>query len=492
MAQGAIVDQIRRSLVRRRTKQVTGWLLPVLLLSPSLAHADADDRLERVVILMRHGVRAAMTSPAELQRWNGRPWPAFAVPPGQLTGNGERLVTLLGRYYRARYRASGLLTATDCAVFYHANTPQRTQATAAALARGLTPDCGSVVHRVPAGPDPLFDAPLTPIAPPDPERIRVAMAGRIGGDLAAWDARQRAALARFEALLLHCAATCTEADRARAPRRLDRTPIGWTRTADGIVEPTSPALQVASIAESLMMGYADGHNFAARGWGFDRTALTEALVVHGAGIDLRLRTPEVGRQASSYLARRIVATLQDDPGTDAAIGGDARIVVLAGHDTTITMLAGLLGLDWLLPSYAAGQAAPGGALVFERWRQAGTGVPYVRIAYIAQGLDQMRERRALTPANPPEIAAVAVPGCRLGPKIDCPLIDFATVVRSRIDYDRAGPSVDTCPKTIGSKMSAGCDKRSQNSSHKVYPTLDCKTSCKSAATIDAAEQTLVR
>jgi 4-phytase/acid phosphatase len=438
MARGAIVDGICRAFVCRGTRRAAGWLLPMLLLSPLMAAAEPADRLERVVILMRHGVRAAMASPTELQRWNGRPWPAFAVPPGQLTGHGERLVTLLGHYYRTRYRAAGLLTATDCAVFYHANTPQRTQATATALAQGLTPDCGSVVHRMPAGPDPLFDAPLTPIAPPDPAAIRAAMAGRIGGDLTAWDARQRAALKRFEALLLHCAATCTEADRARAPRRLDRTPIGWTRNADGDVEPTSPALQVAGIAESLMMGYADGHDFAAKGWGFDRAALTEALVVHGAGIDLRLHTPEVGRQASSYLARRIVATLRGDRGTDAAIGDDAKIVVLAGHDTTITMLAGLLGLDWLLPSYAAGQAVPGGALVFERWRQAGTGVPFVRVAYIAQGLDQMREQRTLTPADPPEIAAVAVPGCHLGPTTDCPLADFAKVVGSRIDRTRAG------------------------------------------------------
>ena len=94
---------------------------------------------------------------------------------------------------------------------------------------------------------------------------------------------------------------------------------------------------------------------------FTRVALTngetfDRYCTEGPGSD-----PEVGRQASSYLARRVLATLQqgsgDKPASDP-IGGDAKIVVLSGHDGTVTMLAGLLGLEWQVPGYAAGQAAP--------------------------------------------------------------------------------------------------------------------------------------
>ena len=75
------------------------------------------DKLERVVIVMRHGVRSAMSSPEELGRYSRRAWPRFKVPAGHLTANGAALVTMLGGWYAARYRQQGLLGASDCAVY---------------------------------------------------------------------------------------------------------------------------------------------------------------------------------------------------------------------------------------------------------------------------------------------------------------------------------------------------------------------------------------
>jgi 4-phytase/acid phosphatase len=53
------------------------------------------DRLERLVIVMRHGVRSAMSSPEELGQHGRRAWPRFAVPPGHLTTNSATPVTML-------------------------------------------------------------------------------------------------------------------------------------------------------------------------------------------------------------------------------------------------------------------------------------------------------------------------------------------------------------------------------------------------------------
>ena len=75
-----------------------------------------QDKLERVVIVMRHGVRSAMSSPENLGRYSRRAWPRFAVPPGHLTVNGATLVTMLGGWYRDHYRDAGLLGEHDCAV----------------------------------------------------------------------------------------------------------------------------------------------------------------------------------------------------------------------------------------------------------------------------------------------------------------------------------------------------------------------------------------
>ncbi|MCK8455580.1 histidine-type phosphatase [Sphingomonas faeni] len=390
----------------------------------------SQDKLERVVIVMRHGVRSAMSSPEDLGRYSRRAWPKFAVPPGHLTANGATLVTMLGGWYRAQYRQLGLLGANDCAVYYWANHTQRTEATATALAAGLTPGCAATIHRSAAAPDPLFEAPQTPLAPLDPQRMLAAISARVDGDLAAWDARQAPDRDRFEALLLQCRRIpCSSVERSKVQRRLGDTPVAM-RIDDGKPDLSSPSLQVAGIAESLVMAYADGLAFP--GWrGIDAATIGKALVVHGAGIDLRTRTPEVGRQTSSYLAMRLLATLQRGAGATALadpIGDAEKIVVLSGHDGTVTMLAGLLGLDWKLRDYGAGEAAPGGGLVFEVWRQGMSGQQVVRTRYVAQGLDQMRHQIPLSERTPPDSVALTIPDC---PET-CPLSAFAGHVLKQV------------------------------------------------------------
>ncbi len=392
-----------------------------------------QDKLERVVIVMRHGVRSAMSSPEDLGRYSRRPWPRFAVPPGHLTANGATLVTMLGGWYRAHYRQLGLLGANDCAVYYWANHTQRTEATATALAAGLTPGCAATIHQSAAAPDPLFEAPQTPLAPLDPQRMLAAISARVDGNLAAWDARQAPNRDRFEALLLQCRRIpCSSVERTRVQRRLSDTPVAM-RIDDGKPDLTSPSLQVAGIAESLVMAYADGLAFP--GWrGIDAATIGKALVVHGAGIDLRTRTPEVGRQTSSYLAMRLLATLQRSAGATALadpIGDAEKIVVLSGHDGTVTMLAGLLGLDWQLRDYGAGEAAPGGGLIFEVWRLATTDRQIVRARYVAQGLDQMRHQTPLSTRSPPDGVAIRIPGCGE----PCPLPAFAAHVLHSVSDD---------------------------------------------------------
>jgi 4-phytase/acid phosphatase len=416
-----------------------GVALALLGAFPANAQAPAKERLERVVIVMRHGVRSAMSSPEELGRYSRRPWPRFAVPAGHLTARGATLVTMLGGWYRAHYRDAGLLGEGDCSVYYWANRTQRTEATAAALAAGLTPGCAVPIHRAASAPDPLFDAPLTPLAPLDPDRMLAAISARVGGDLSAWDARQRADLDRFEALMLQChQPVCSARERARVDRRLGDTPIAMGMDATGKLALSSPSLQVAGIAESLLMAYADGLVF--NGWrGIDAETIGQSLAVHGAGIDLRTRTPEVGRQTSSYLAMRLLATLQRAAGATALadpIGDAERIVVLSGHDGTVTMLAGLLGLDWTLNDYGPGEAAPGGGLIFELWRKGASGEAAVRVRYVAQGLDQMRHLIPLSRDAPPENVAIAVPGCGDAAR-GCPLTDFTSRLLRRVSLTGA-------------------------------------------------------
>jgi 4-phytase/acid phosphatase len=70
----------------------------------------------------------------------------------------------------------------------------------------------------------------------------------------------------------------------------------------------------------------------------------------------------------------------------------------------------MLGLRWKLAGYQQDDTPPGGALVFSLWRD-GAGKNFVKLRYVAQSLDQMRDAQPLSMAAPPEGQDVALPGC---------------------------------------------------------------------------------
>lgn len=403
------------------------------------AQPAATETLEKVVILKRHGVRAAMSSAEQLERYSARPWPRFAVPAGNLTANGAALERLFGAYYRARYAPLGLFAGDGCAAaYYWANRTQRTLASAQALASTLTPGCANPVHSVAEdASDPLFDGVPALREPAAVAQMRAAIAGRIGSDAQAWNAAQADAIDSLQQLLLQCAQRPCPADAGSGKLRLDTVPARLGDADDAIPGIEGPAAAASGLSESLLMAWADGQDFAALGWrGVDEASLLRAFAPHQAEFALRLRAPAVARMAASPLAARLLATLLDGSGqaTHAApIGGAARLVVLSGHDGTLTLLAGMLDLHWQLPGYQPDQTVPGGALVFERWRRA-DGERVIRLRYTAQSLAQLRERRALTVQAPPLASAVFIPQCsRADTAYDCPLPAFAAAVEAALD-----------------------------------------------------------
>lgn len=420
----------------RFVASLVGLVLVFAAAVPAWAQ-EAGDRLEKVVIVTRHGVRAAMSSPEKLEASSARPWPRFSVPPGHLTPNGATLSRLFGAYYRELYASQGLLKPSDCgAVYYWANVTQRTIATAEALSDGLSPGCEVAVHTVGDGHvDPLFDAVGAGVAKPQLALARAAVAGRVGGGLAAWSASHRDAIETLDALLMQCERRPCPPDVGPGKTRIGQAVSAFDDKGNETVGIAGPEAFASGVTESLLMAWTDGQDFAGLGWkGLDEDTLLRVFALHQAEFDLRLRTPYVDRITSSYLASKILATLQ--PGRDGAIGeAGSKVVVIVGHDGTLAMLGGLLGLDWTTPGYQPGQIAPGGALVFERWRRA-DGRRVIRARFTVQTPRQSRERHALSLASPPAISPLFIPRCGTATvAFDCPLKDFRRVVRSAIGRD---------------------------------------------------------
>jgi 4-phytase/acid phosphatase len=167
------------------------------------------------------------------------------------------------------------------------------------------------------------------------------------------------------------------------------------------------------------------------------------LALHKAQYDVTLRTPYIARRYASQLLSQIAAALAE--GTDLARADasgppPAKLTLIVGHDTNIATMQAALGVGWSLKGYPENDTPPGGALVFERLRDTATGERYVRLAYTAQTMDQIRN---LTPPGreaSPERAVLALPGCP--PAIvpnTCHLKDFVGIVQAHIDPTALAP-----------------------------------------------------
>ncbi len=380
--------------------------------------APADAPLALVVVVTRHGVRSP-TNATEMNAYAARPWPAWDVPPGNLTARGAELMRDYGASYRARYAALGLVPATGCpapdAVYLWADVDQRTRATAAALASGFAPQCGLAASASDATSDPLFDA-APAIAVADGETARAALEGTIGGHPDALVPAYGLAFAKLDAILGCTSGACA---------RVSTLPSGIKADKSGLVSVTGPVAVASTAVEDMILAYADGKPAADVGWGgVDGATLLDLSALHELKFELGARSPYASRVQGSNVLSHVLATIDRRPGGAPPA---ARFVGIVGHDTTISAIGGLLGLHWLLTGYARDDTPPGGALVFEVYRPAAPDGAYVRVFYEAQRLAEMRRLR---PAPMPERAPVFVPGC---PQLACPLATFDRIANAAID-----------------------------------------------------------
>jgi 4-phytase/acid phosphatase len=265
-----------------------------------------------------------------------------------------------------------------------------------------------------------------------------AVAGRIGGNPGNLTELYRSQLTLLDSVLAGC---------GHAPANTTRTSIFAVPASlapgsgDSPAALRGPVTTAATIAENLLLEYTQGMREADTGWGcIDGATLRTIMQVNSANWDYTKRTPAIAHIYASTLLDRILKTMQQSVNGAGARGtavsgalgkpGD-RLVILVGHDTNIVTVAGALHIDWVFDG-RADDTPPGGALLFELWRPRDGGKPFVRLEYVAQTLEQMRNSEALTPANPPAVAPIFVPGCSRQ-DLSCTWEDFSRTLHASID-----------------------------------------------------------
>lgn len=379
-------------------------LLALALVSSAAAAAPVPvhgDTLEQVILLSRHNLRAPVVASGALANATPETWPRWEVAPGELTTKGGVLEVYMGRYIGQWLRQAQLLPATGCpqpSDFHaHANSLQRTQATAQFFVAGAFPGCHvAVEQRRPLGTmDPLFDPVIHNRDTLFRERALSAMQQALAAS------QLTPALAVVEAVTRYPeSAACT--GRGDCHLMLADT----TLSAEPGSEPrASGSLALASgVVDALLMEHYQGSGIPREGWGRLTTeAQWQALAqIRNRYQDILFGTPEVARDVAAPLLARVDALFKDP--------ASPKVTLLVGHDSNIGSVLAALGIaDYTLPGQYE-KTPIGGLLQFERWRGRGGEARY-RLVYVYPTGEQLRDAVALTDAQPPGRVKLTLPGC---------------------------------------------------------------------------------
>jgi len=350
-------------------------------------------------------------------------------------------MTLVGAYDRELLASQGLLAPSGCADAAHiriiADSDQRTRETGGALAAGIAPGCMLEVRALPEGThDPLFHSLGAGVGHIDNQLAMAAISGRIGANPSGLTEAYRPQFEALEEVLRGCDPGTNCAGTPEPQSLFDIPSSIATRKGDHLATLQSPLGVASSMTENLLLEYAEGMDAANVGWGrVDLHKLRFLLQLHAASEDIERRTIYPARVQSSNLLTHILKSMEqavsEHPLTGALSKPGDRVLILVGHDTNLSNIAGVLGLDWLIDG-RRNDTPPGGALVFELWKTHGADEYSVRSYYTAQTLDQMRSATPLSVVNPPERVPVFVPGCSHA-DASCPWKAFQQTVQAVTD-----------------------------------------------------------
>lgn len=379
-------------------------------------------QLQQVLIMSRHNLRAPLANNGSvLEQSTAKAWPQWDVPGGQLTTKGGVLEVYMGHYMREWLAQQKLVTSGECppenAVYAYANSLQRTVATAQFFITGAFPGCGIAVHHQPqmGTMDPTFNPVITDDSPAFREKALQAMEKE----------RQGMQLTESYKLLetmidYRNSPSCKEKQVCSLSEGKD------TFSADYQQEPgVSGPLKVGnSLVDAFTLQYYEGFPKDQVAWGeitSDKQWQVLSKLKNGYQDSLFTSTA-VAQNVAKPLVKYI----------DNALVGEgaskAKVALLVGHDSNIASL--LTALDFK-PYQLPGQyerTPIGGKLLFQRWHDSGSNRDLMKIEYVYQSTEQLRNADPLTLQTPPQRVTLALNGCPVDDQGFCPMETFKKVI----------------------------------------------------------------
>ncbi|HBS3701007.1 TPA: bifunctional glucose-1-phosphatase/inositol phosphatase [Klebsiella quasipneumoniae subsp. quasipneumoniae] len=397
----------------------------VMLSAGALAQDTAAPegyQLQQVLIMSRHNLRAPLANNGSvLEQSTAKAWPQWDVPGGQLTTKGGVLEVYMGHYMREWLAQQKLVTSGECppenAVYAYANSLQRTVATAQFFITGAFPGCGIAVHHQPqmGTMDPTFNPVITDDSPAFREKALQAMEKE----------RQGMQLTESYKLLetmidYRNSPSCKEKQVCSLSEGKDTFSAGYQQEPGG----AGPLKVGNSLVDAFTLQYYEGFPKDQVAWGeitSDKQWQVLSKLKNGYQ-DSLFTSVAVAQNVAKPLVNYI----------DNALVGEgaskAKVTLLVGHDSNIASL--LTALDFK-PYQLPGQyerTPIGGKLLFQRWHDSGSNRDLMKIEYVYQSTEQLRNADPLTLQTPPQRVTLALNGCPVDDQGFCPLETFKKVI----------------------------------------------------------------
>lgn len=368
---------------------VSGIILLLSMIQPTIAESKNQEKLLKMVVLSRHGLRSPIQSHEVLEGWTEKDWPYWTVKDGDLTPRGTVLVSALWETLRDELWLNELFPKNICPdqelIYVRANTLERTQTTAIALLNGFAPGCGLNYMVIDSSKwDPLFTPLETKTYSVDlPKAIKEF--DQLYGGIEKIQSSFKEPLTMISDKLgplpqktcnkYGLSAQCTLFDLPNKIAINDKNDI---HLSGGLgIAITSSEIFLWELCE-----WPKG-NFSSLS--VSKDFVQKTLPVHTAFFNAAHQVPEVAQIKGGSLLRAMTDALTSTDSNSAI--NKAKLAVFVGHDSNISSIAGLLSLNWNLGDYPPGVAAPGGILAFTLWETPKGNI--VRAHYVCQSLDTL-------------------------------------------------------------------------------------------------------
>ncbi|WP_292990705.1 bifunctional glucose-1-phosphatase/inositol phosphatase [Pantoea sp.] len=402
--------------------------------------AEGDMQLQQVLMLSRHNLRAPLADNGSvLAQSTKKSWPQWDVPGGQLTTKGGVLEVYMGNYTRQWLAQQGLVKNGSCPdsnnVFVYANSLQRTVATAQFFVNGAFPGCDvAVTHQDEMGSmDPIFNPVITDGTDAFNKKALAAMAA------ANEKLSLKPAFQRLEKIVDYKASPA-----CNNKKQCDLSSGQNTFSAENGKEPTvSGPLKVGnSLMDAFTLQYYEGFPLDQVAWGQIKTPeqWKELSAIKNGYQDALFTSPDVSREVAAPLVDYIRSQLVDQDKANAP-----KITLMVGHDSNIaSLLSALQVKPYELPDTYE-KTPIGGQVVFERWHDAKNDKDLLKVEYVYQTADQLRNADVLSLKNPPKRVTLQLAGCETDANGYCSWDQFSQALNAALQGTPMQPAAAPQP-----------------------------------------------